>query len=57
MSIQESLQIEIEDSKDGLSAHKKDSTYKRDLCKRIDLINWDLDRMKDPSIPICEIIE
>ena len=36
---------------------KDDSTYTRDLQKRIELINWVLENMKNPTIQICEIIE
>jgi hypothetical protein len=57
MSIQQALQNEIEESKRWIACTQEDSTYKRDLYKRIELINWVLDRMKDPSNPICEIIE
>jgi len=30
---------------------------KGDLQKRIELINWVLEKMNNPNIPICEIIE
>jgi hypothetical protein len=36
---------------------KDDNTYKRDLAKRIELINWVLEKMLDQAIHICEIIE
>ena len=39
------------------SREKEESTYKRDLKKRIDLINWVLENMKHPELQICEIIE
>jgi len=35
MSIQQTLQKEIEESKEWLSRENEDSTYKRDLEKRI----------------------
>jgi hypothetical protein len=57
MSIQQTLQKEIEESKRWIEIEKDDSTYKRDLCKRIKLINWVLEKMNDPDISICEIIE
>jgi len=57
MSIQQTLQKEIEDSKRWIEVEKDDSTYKRDLQKRIELINWVLDNMKNPDIFICEVIE
>jgi hypothetical protein len=34
-----------------------ESTYKRDLVKRIELINWVLENMKNPDIFICDKIE
>ena len=36
---------------------KDDSTYTRDLQKRIELINWVLESMKNSDIDICSIIE
>jgi hypothetical protein len=57
MTIQQTLQKEIEESKRWIEVEKDDSTYKRDLKKRIELINWVLDNMKNPDILICEIIE
>ena len=36
---------------------QEDSTYKRDLFKRIGLINWVLENMKKPDIQVCELIE
>jgi hypothetical protein len=57
MSIQQTLQNEIEESKRWLDRETDESTYKRDLQKRIELINWVLETMKNPDIPICEIIE
>ena len=57
MTIQQTLQKEIEESKRWIEVEKDDSTYKRDLKKRIELINWVLENMKNPDIFICEIIE
>jgi hypothetical protein len=48
---------EIQDSKRWLDIEKDDSEYKRDLQKRIELINWVLENMKNPDIFIFEIIE
>jgi hypothetical protein len=39
MSIQQALQNETEDCERWLDIEKDDSTYKRDLQKRIELIN------------------
>jgi hypothetical protein len=57
MSIQRTLQEEIEESKRALDGPIDDTIYRRDHSKRIELINWVLDNMKNPDIPICEIIE
>jgi hypothetical protein len=57
MSIQQTLQNEIEDSKRWIEGTQEDSTYKRDLQKRIELINWVLEKMNNPYIPICDLIE
>ena len=57
MTIHQTLQTEIEDSKRWIEYTQEESTYKRDLYKRLELINWVLEKMNDPDIPICEIIE
>jgi hypothetical protein len=57
MSIEQTLQKEVEESKRWLNTEKDDSTYKRDLVKRIELINWVLVNMKNTDIPICDSIE
>ncbi len=57
MNEQQTLQKEIEESKSWLSREKEESTYKRDLKKRIELINWVLENMKNPDIQICNLIE
>jgi hypothetical protein len=40
MNVKQILVKDIEESKRWLSKEKDDSTYKRDLAKRIELINW-----------------
>jgi hypothetical protein len=57
MSIQQELQNEIEDSKRWIECTQEDSTYKRDLYKRIELINWVLEKMNNPDIQIYVLIE
>ena len=57
MDVKHTLLKEIEDSKRRLDIEKNDGTYKRDLAKRIDLINWVLENMKNPDIEICKLIE
>jgi hypothetical protein len=36
---------------------KKRRPYKRDLQKRIELINWVLENMKNSNVQICGLIE
>ena len=57
MSIEQTLQSEVEESKRWLNTQREESTHKRDLKKRIELINWVLENMKDPDIQICALIE
>ena len=57
MNAQQTLQTEIEESKSWLSREKEESTYKRDLKKRIELINWVLENKKNPDVKICNLIE
>ena len=57
MDAQQTLLKEIEDSKMWYARVKDDNTYKRDLKKRIELINWVLENMKNPDIQICALIE
>jgi hypothetical protein len=56
-SIEQTLQKDVEESKIWLDLEKDDSTYKWDLIKRIELINWVLENMNNPDIPICDSIE
>ena len=57
MTLERTLQNEIQDSKRWIDCTPEDSTYKRDLFKRIELINWVLENMKNPDIQICDLIE
>jgi len=57
MRVQQTLLKEIEDSQRWLDVQKEENTYRRDLRKRIELINWVLEEMKKPDIFICEVIE
>jgi hypothetical protein len=57
MSIQQTLQNEIQESQRALDGPIDDVIYRRDHSKRIELINWVLGNMKNPDISICEIIE
>lgn len=57
MTLNQILEKEIKDSELWLSREKQESTYKRDLNKRIELINWVLHNMKNPDVEICSLIE
>ena len=57
MALDQILQQEIKNSELWLSRTKEESTYKRDLKKRIELINWVLGNMKNPNVEICSLIE
>jgi hypothetical protein len=57
MSLQETLQEEIKDAQKWLQGEKEESIYKRDLRKRIEIINWVVEEMKNPDIQICALIE
>jgi hypothetical protein len=57
MTVEQILQKEIEESRTWLDRENEETTYKRDLQKRIELINWVLENMKNPNIYICALIE
>lgn len=57
MNIGQILQKELEESKLWLSRELEESTYKRDLTKRIELLSWAIKNMKNPEIQICNILE
>ena len=57
MTVEQILQKEIKDARIWYEREKDESTYKRDLKKRIELINWVLESMKTSNTKICEIIE
>jgi hypothetical protein len=52
MSVELILQNEIQDAKRWLD--EADGVYKRDLIKRIEMVNWVLQYIKNPDV--CEII-
>lgn len=57
MTLEQTLQNEIEESKE-LHERPIDSTiYRHDLAKRIELVSWVVDSMKDPSNHVCNLIE
>lgn len=55
MTVTQTLQNEIQDSERWID--KAGGVYKRDLIKRIELIKWVLENMKNPDVCICEVIE
>jgi uncharacterized protein YicC (UPF0701 family) len=57
MTVEQILQTEIEESRTCLNRETEESTYKRDLQKRIELLNWTLENMKKSDIYICALIE
>ncbi|HJU78904.1 MAG TPA: hypothetical protein VJ599_04995 [Nitrososphaeraceae archaeon] len=57
MGVWKILQKELEDSELWLGREKEESTYRRDLRKRIELINWILVNIKLPQSEICDLIE
>jgi hypothetical protein len=58
MNVEQILQQEIQASELWISRDKEEtSTYRRDLKKRIELINWVLENMKNPDVQICEVME
>ena len=57
VTAEQTLLQEIQESKRSLDREREEGIYKRDLKKRIELINWVLINMKDPDIQICALIE
>ncbi len=55
MSIEQILHQEIEEFNKWIDT--AEGVYKRDLIKRIELIKWVLEIMKNPKINICELME
>jgi hypothetical protein len=57
MTIEQTLLQEIDESKRALDGPIDDTIYRREHSKRIELINWVLENMKNSDSPICEVIE
>jgi len=57
MTVDQLLKQEINGSELWLSRTHEESTYKRDLKKRIELINWVLENMKNSDVEICSLLE
>jgi hypothetical protein len=50
LTLEQILKNEIHESKKSLDRESDESVYKRDLEKRIELINWVLENMKIPAL-------
>ena len=57
MSVDQILQQKIKDTQVWLSRENEESVYKRDLKRRIELISWVFENMKNSDINICAVIE
>jgi hypothetical protein len=57
MIVEQILQKEIQESKRALDGPIDDTIYRRDHSKRIELINWVLEYLKDPNVRICALLE
>jgi hypothetical protein len=57
MTVEQILQKEINDSRIWYDREKDQSTYKRDLENRIELMIWVLQNMNNDGTDICKIIE
>ena len=57
MTAEQTLLQEIEESQKSLGREKQEGIYKRDLKKRIEVLNWVLQNMKNPETNSCALIE
>jgi hypothetical protein len=57
MTIEQILLHDIEESQRVLNGPNDDTIYRRDYSKRIELINWVLENMKNSDVNICAVIE
>ena len=57
MTIEQTLLRDIEESQKELNGPNDDTIYRRDRLKRIELISWVLEKMKNTEIQICAVIE
>ena len=57
MTLEQTLQNEIEEPKELFGRPIDSTIYGRDLAKRIELVIWVVDNMKDPNNEICDLIE
>ena len=57
MTVEQTLLRDIEESQRVLNGPNDDTIYRRDHSKRIQLLNWVLENMKNSDIDICAVIE
>jgi hypothetical protein len=57
MTVEQILQKEIQESRTWLDRENEECTHKRDLQKRIELLNWVIENMKNPNVQIYPLIE
>jgi hypothetical protein len=57
VSIEQTLQNDIEESTRALSGAIDDTIFRQEHSKRIELIYWVLENMKNPNVQICELME
>ena len=57
MTLEQLLLRDIEESQRALNRPNDDTIYRRDHSKRIRLLNWVLENMKNSEINICAVIE
>ena len=57
MTVDQILQQEIKHPQNWLSRGKDESTCKRDLKKRSELIHWVLQNMKNPNVEVRNLVE
>ena len=57
MTIEQTLLRDIAESQKVLNGQNDDTIYRRDHSKRIEVINWVLEKMKNPDVEICSLIE
>ena len=57
MGIEQILQNEVYECQRALNGPNDDTIYRRDQSKRIQLLNWVLENMKNSDNNICALIE
>ena len=57
MALEQTLQDEIETSRKYLERPIDSTIYRRGLAKRIEVVSWVADCMKDPNNQVCNLIE